>query len=154
MADTTAWIVVGPSSEGLIADHFTPTHLLSLSEGDRASWIMTTIGLEGSTDSVKWVPHSPESIIDDVVLMMALHAFEDEQLVEVASRAIPGIDGPRVDLNADASPAELEPLYELCRGLAWRAALVVTVLARSSLARRVERFESYPFEVRVCTEPA
>ena len=133
------------------SDHFAPTHMLFLTENDRASWSLTTLREEG-VGPITWIPFSPATIVDDAMLMVAVHVFQDEGVLEGASRLVTGIAGERVDLNTAAHGSELGPVYERCRALRWGCSIVVTVLAGSSLRPLLAVFDRYPFDVRVCRE--
>jgi hypothetical protein len=152
MTDATAWIVVGPESGGFGSDHFSPTHLLVLSENDRATLELNAIGPGSPGRVVTWIPQSPDTFVHDAMLMVAVHVFEDEQLLEAASRSIPDVEADRLDLNAPARSTELMPLYERCQRTSWRCLMVVTVLSPSSLRRVLDDFGEYPFRVRICSE--
>jgi hypothetical protein len=115
MADATAWIVVSPESVALGSDHLTPTHLLVLSENDRPRWQLHTIGQGSSHDLVTWVPQSPSSFVHDAMLMLGIHVFHDEQILERASRSIPNVGASELDLDIPDRSAELTSLYELSR---------------------------------------
>jgi hypothetical protein len=86
------------------------------------------------------------------MLMVAVHVFQDEGVLEVASRLVPGIARKRVDLNTAARGLELGPVYERCRALLWGCSMVVTVLDGSSLLPLLGTLDRYPFDVRVCRE--
>lgn len=151
MADATAWIVVGLESGGFGSDHFDPTHLLVLSENDRASWRLFGLAQVRTEDGTLWVPSSPDAFVHDAMLMIAIHIVKDEKLIEAASRVIPDITGRRVDLNLPDRSSELRKLYDLCRPFRG-AVLVVTVLAQSTMARSLEDFSQYANPTRICME--
>ncbi len=150
MPDATAWIVVSPKSGAFGSDHFTPTHLLVLSESDRAWWTMAS--LKESKKVTEWIPSSPETFVHDAILMMAIHVFEDEQILAAASHVVPDVGKERVDLNLPKPPAELPRLYEACRSLPYKCMMVVIVLSHSWLSSLLGHFDQYPFEVRICRE--
>lgn len=152
MTDATAWIVVSPESTGFGSDHLSPTHLLVLSENDRATWNLHTLGHDSPQELVTWIPQSPTTLINDAMLMLAVHVFEDEQILEAASRAIPDFGANRLDLNMPDRTSELAPLYELCKRTGWRSLMVVSVLSHSSLRSVLDDLDQYPFRVRVCSE--
>jgi hypothetical protein len=106
MADATAWIMVGAESGAFGSDHFHPSHLLVLSENDRASWTLTPIG-QPPTSAITWIPFSPDTFVHDAMLMTAVHVFQDEQLLEAGSRVIPNLGERRLDLNALGGSSEL-----------------------------------------------
>jgi hypothetical protein len=151
MPDATAWIVVSPKSGAFGSDHFTPTHLLVFSESDRAWWTLASLK-EPKERVTEWIPSSPQTFVHDAVLMMAVHVFEDEQILEAASRVLPDVGKERVDLNLPALPEELPSLYEACRSLRYKCMMVVTVLSHSWLSGILGHFDQYPFELRICRE--
>jgi hypothetical protein len=151
MADATAWIMVAPHSSAFGSDHFTPTHMLILSENDRASWRLASLTPQRS-ESITWVPSSPDTLLHDAILMTAVHVFQDEELLETASRAVPNIAGQWLDLNTLGASPELPTLYEKSRSLCWKASMVVTVLSQSSLRHLLDQFAQYAFDVRICRE--
>jgi hypothetical protein len=152
VTDATAWIVVSPESAAFGSDHLSPTHLLVLSENDRATWDLHTIGQELPHDLVTWIPQSPSSFVHDAMLMLAVHVFQDEQILEEASQSIRDIGASRLDLNMPDRSADLASLYVLSRRASWRCLMVVTVLSHSSLRGVLEDFGQYPFRVRICSE--
>lgn len=152
MTDATAWIAVSPESAALGSDHLSPTHLLVLSENDRATWELQTIGQGSPQKPVTWIPQSPSTFVHDAMLMLAVHVFEDEQILEPASRSIRDVGANRLDLNMPDRSTELMPLYELCRRTSWRCLMVVTVLSHSWLRDVLDDFREYPFRVRICSE--
>ena len=152
MPDATAWILVGPQSAAFGTDLFDPTHLLTLRDNDRSSWTLAPIA---QPDAVRtWIPFSPATLVHDAMLMVVLHVFHDEQLLESASRLIPGIDAQRLDLNALGASTQSGALnlYARCRSLTWKCLMVVTVLAHSSVRNVVDDLERYPFSMRLCLE--
>ena len=86
------------------------------------------------------------------MLMVAVHVFQDEGVLEAASRVVPGIAGERMDLNTAANGSELGPVYERCRAAGWGCSMVVTVLADHPAVPSLVVFDGYPFDARVCRE--
>jgi len=125
--------------------------MLFLTENDRASWTLTTLR-EEADGPITWIPYSPATLVDDAMLMVAVHVLQDEGVLEAASRVVPGIAGDRADLNTAAHGSELGGVYERCRTLRSGCSMVVTVLAGSSLVPLLVVFDRYPFDVRVCRE--
>jgi hypothetical protein len=143
--------MVGPQLVAFGSDHFDPTHLIVLSENDRPSWTLRPIG-DAPVARITWVPHSPDTIVHDAMLMMAVHVFQDERFLETASRVVPGLADRRLDLNAFGRSSELLRLHEECRSLSWKCSMVVTVLSQSALRPRLDQFGQYPFHLRICNE--
>ncbi|SRR6266511_2028206 len=115
MTDATAWIVASPESAAFGSNHLSPTHLLVLSENDRAAWELQTIGQGSPQKLVTWIPQSASTFVYDAMLMLAVHVFEDEQILEAASRSIPDVGANRLDLTMPDRSTELMALYELCQ---------------------------------------
>jgi hypothetical protein len=129
----TAQLAVGtphPNHDGII-----PTHVAWLSENGRAGWLLepTARGLWGTDESwtqeeISWVPGGPEHILEDGLLLIAVHVLRDKMPVEI-----------------------LVELRERCQHVDMGQKVVVTVLGGSSLEGQLPLLERYPMQVEVCT---
>lgn len=83
MAKTfTAHIAIGAQNKGGIL----PTHVAWLFENNRPVWMLEPTRLRltgdstyddrpGTTKLIRWVPERPESILQDGLLLIGMHAF-------------------------------------------------------------------------------
>jgi hypothetical protein len=152
----TAQLAVGtphPHHDGII-----PTHVAWLSENGRAGWLLepTARGLWGTDESwtqeeISWVPGGPEHILEDGLLLIAVHVLRDESLLELARKNLPELlDDSAVEL--EKMPVEiLVELRERCQHVDMGQKAVVTVLGGSSLEGQLPLLERYPMQVEVCT---
>jgi hypothetical protein len=176
MAKTfTAHIAIGAQNRGGIL----PTHVAWLFENSRPVWLLEPTrlrltgdssydGRPGSMELIGWIPERPEHILEDGLLLIALHAFGEESIRHLASELIPGLvemqseersDGLeyRCDLDemSHDDPAVAEKLARLRKASAeqWPedAKLAVTALAGSSVEHQLQILERYPTELEVCT---
>jgi hypothetical protein len=165
MADVTAQIIVGgvnPWGGGI-----KPTHMLWLSENGRSAWQLQPRGRDiggwrvdelpeerlpsWTTEEIVWVPDGPDNILEDGILMIAIHVLRDAAVVDLASTLLPVLLEERFNELEKMSDESLLELRDQCRKITMDYKLVVTVLEHSSLGEQLDRLEGYAVEVEVCT---
>jgi hypothetical protein len=171
----TAHIAIGIQNEGGIL----PTHVAWLFENSRHMWMLEPTALRltgestrddrpGSQGLIRWIPEGPDHILEDGLLLIAVHLDEQGGVWKLASELIPRLvemdttktpDGIEhvCDLNelSYKDPAAAEHLARL-RNLSKEsmpstAKLIVTTLEGSSIERQLPILERYPIELEVCT---
>lgn len=152
MATFTAHILVGhahPNHGGI-----TPTHQLYLSENSRPAWLLTGSGVRNGasatpTEMITWIP-TLENMLEDALLMIALHIVRDSAVTELAGRAFKSTIPDVVTLYKDIDRQDLDRLYERSRVADFNRKLVLTVLEPSTLIGRLGVLEKYRMDVEVC----
>lgn len=166
MASRTAQILIGHSD--MYHGGIYPTHVMYLAENSRPVWLLEPVGrgLAGTasdqpddeevpawtTEAVAWVPSGPEHILEDGLLLLALHVLRDENLLELAESRLPELlkVGRRIDLTK-MPKSGLDELRQRCTQIDLHYKLAVTVLEGSSIHGQLPVLERYPMEVEVCT---
>ena len=150
MATMTAQILVGGNHRyhgGII-----PTHAVYLSENSRSAWILMSHEMypEGLPDTrrIIWIP-TVERMLEDAIVMIALHVVRDPRVIDVASACFDRPEGDRLELYDDAK-AGLEGLYEAARSVDGFPKLVVSTFAGSTIAPQLPILQEYPMDVEVC----
>ena len=152
----TAQLAVGsahPNHGGII-----PTQVAWLSENGRAAWTLSpTVRGQWSGDEswvehdIIWIPAAPDHILEDGLLLIAVHVLRHETLRQLAHAQLPDlIDGSLVDLGGIADDG-LAELRECARHIEMGQKLVVTVLDGSSLASQLPALEGIAGQLEVCT---
>lgn len=165
MASMTAQILVGQPD--MYHGGIYPTHVVSLYENSRPGWRLQPTGRdlggspvdntgEGRILSIRevvWVPSGPEHILEDALLLVAIHVLWG------ADRAAPAVDDLGVPELLDEDFVDLtkiptEALQEL-RGFVAAIdvdyKLVIAILEGSSVLAQLPVLERYPMQVEVCT---
>jgi len=149
VATTTGFIVVGQSHTW--GGGITPQHVLSLSEGNRAAWILTPWpgGDEiGSRQPIVWIPSGPDRILADGLLLAGVHAVGDPAVRESFAEVVgEGWDKPRLEL--DQKRPDLSVVDTVLDRSPLNAALVINVLEGSSLLSQLSRLETLRSEVEI-----
>lgn len=165
MSSMTAQIAVGQPDR--YHGGIRPTHVLWLSENDRPGWILEETWRElygepsgalkdqesppWTQQSIRWVPSAPEHILEDGILLIAVHVLCDEAVRELARKQAPDLlESTWMDLSK-LSGDMLAQLREQCLSIELDYKLVVTVLGGSSLEEQLPVLERYPMQVEVCT---
>ncbi len=151
MATMTAQILVGGTSSyhgGIL-----PSHVVCLSAHSRPAWILMAheIHPEASNDTrrVIWIP-TVERMLEDAIVMIALHVVRDSRVLEAASACFDRPEGDRLELYDDAK-GDLDGLYEAARAVKGFPKLVISVLAGSTIVRQLPVLREYTMDVEVCT---
>ena len=128
-------------------DGIRPTHALWLRENDQAIWTLIDVygdiygnpdrGTNDSepweTEPIRWMGNRPEQILQNGFLILALHVFRNEVLIEETNQRLPALLEPGyVDLWK-LDPAVLDDLHQLTMDTELPGKVVVTVLGGSSL---------------------
>jgi len=165
MASMTAQLVVGHSD--MYHGGIYPTHIVWLSENSRPAWVLEAAMRDSSgapgadpkdqdqptwtQERVTWVPSAPEHILEDGLLLIALHVLRDESVLELAKSRLPALfEGEWLDLTKLEADA-LSELREQCSRSELAYKLIVTVLGGSALEEQLPILEQFPMEVEVCT---
>jgi hypothetical protein len=152
MSSTTALILVGSSDpyHGGIC----PDRQAYLTENDRPAWTFDAMirgdGAAPASDPVVWIP-TIESILEDGILMVAIHAIRDPGIIDCARRSFGGKDLTRVELNRDISGKKLAELHEACRAWKGDAKLAVIAFEDSSIRKELKVLGGYLLDMVVCT---
>ncbi len=148
MAATTAQLLLGnphPNDGGLSV-----IDTMILTEGSRPAWILHRAGplQPGWRREVIWIP-SIEHMLDDGLLMAAIHAFKSEPLRARFSSFSDKLDCNRLELYDDLSVEQRHELYRLCRELDDFPKVVLTVYAGSGLIPCIGTLAHYRMECEV-----
>lgn len=159
MATLTAQILVGSGHTN--HDGINPTHYIFLSENSRPAWLLTGQNIFDNQETVEritWIPAAPETILEDVLLMIAVHIVKDEDIVQAFNRIVQNSRADFVDLSELGGKADeldgksdLPRLYEMCRKLDNFPKLIISVFESSSIAGQLTILQKYGMDVEVCT---
>jgi|SRR5450759_6314 len=151
MATFTAQMLIGtphPNHGGI-----EPTHFLFLSENSRPAWILlpeNVFGLGvGSQKKITWIP-TVEHMLEDALLMIAIHVIQDETICGLAQKYIKSKDPLWVELYKDIDEQKLVDLHLKCREIPNRYKAVISVLKGSSISNQLSIIEDYHMDVEVC----
>ena len=152
MASLTAQILIGsphPNDGGII-----PSHYLFLSENDRPSWSLVgaNISQENGKEFSKivWIP-TYETLIEDAVLMVAIHILKNEEIVNMATELSNKIDSELLELRSDLDDDQRDRLYQKCRELTEFPKMIISIFKSSSIEKQLIALENYKMEIEVCT---
>ena len=151
MAATTAQLLIGnphPNNGGLHT-----IHKLELTEGYRPAWILTQL-----TDSAKttagrekiWIP-TIDHMLDDALLMAAIHAFQAERIIELFCEFSDKITSSRLALYDDLTAEQRQTLYQECRALNNFPKVILVVFSESSMVAHLEVLSKYSMACEVLT---
>jgi hypothetical protein len=143
MASYTAQILMGNGggydSEGII-----PINTLFLSENSRPAWI-----LEQKTRKITWIP-TLNNMLEDGLLMLAIYALKDPEIVELSKEYFHNKDICRTELYDDITEDHLHALYLKSRSIEWNYKLIITVFDKSHIRSQISVLENYPMNLEVC----
>lgn len=153
MATFTAQILIGsahPNHGGI-----TPTHQLYLSENSHPAWLLVPATVANRvpirpSETVTWIP-THENMLEDALLMIALHVVRDPGVGEAAERLLRTKTPSFATLREDIDKQDLQHLYEKSRSADIEVKLVITVMHGSTVMGQLKALEKYRMEVEVCT---
>lgn len=150
MATLTAQILVGtphPNHGGIY-----PTHSLFLSENSRPAWILVEAysGNGFGNSRITWIP-APENILEDALLMIAIHVCKDDGILELIKSSGTGIESDQVEMYSDTTESQRRQLYKKCREISEFPKIIISIFKGSSIERDLPVLENYTMDVEVCT---
>lgn len=151
MGTITAQMLVGnphPNHGGI-----TPSHYLFLSENSRPAWLLIGQNIFEEAGPVSprktWVP-TVENMLEDALLMIAIHIGKDQEIITMASdfcgKAIP----ERIEMYKDFSDSQRSLLYQRCRQVSSFPKIILTVFMGSTIEKQLSVLEHYKMDTEVC----
>lgn len=149
MSSITAQITVGsahPNHGGIC-----PTHILYLHENSKPVWeLMEHPRMHskyGKPHSVRWIPSSVKSILEDALLMIGIYVFKDEPLISMFENAFPDRKGiVNICLAGDAA---LEKMRIQCRKIEYDYKLFISIFEGSTIRNNLKVLEQYSMDLEV-----
>jgi hypothetical protein len=147
MGTITAQILLGqnhPYEGGLLQVEST----LYLTENGVARWTLYSAG--DKKPVAGWIP-TPETMLEDGLLLLGLHVWKDLLLLEHASQVFTSPLGMIDMLSEDTiSNEDRWKLHRRCESILNGRNLVFTVLEGSSISKQLGIINKYTFEAEVC----
>jgi hypothetical protein len=143
MATLTAQVLVGsahPNHGGI-----EPTHYIFLSENSRPAWLLLhqNIFKEASDDVIAtWIP-TVENMLEDLLVMIAIHICQDRQVIELAKSFCTKIESDRIELYSDFEASQRQQLYQKCRNITDFPKIIISVFSGSTIERQLPILEQY-----------
>jgi hypothetical protein len=130
-----------------------PTHAVFLSENDRPAWMLLPLEFSPGDSPgplVTWIPSEPSRVLEDALLMIAIHVLRDENLIREARVRAPNLLADRVDLHFEPIGEALDDFRRTIRGPGRHADLVLTVLQGSIISNQLDVLADYAFSPVIC----
>ena len=151
MGTLTAQILVGsshPNDHGII-----PSNYLFLSEGDRLAWILVGANIlqenEKEFSKIVWLP-SLNNMLEDAILMVAIHILKNEEIVNMAREFTSNISSKVFEIHSELNDENRDLLYQKCKELSEFPKIIISIFSSSSLEKHLIVLEKYKMEVEVC----
>jgi hypothetical protein len=151
MGTLTAQILVGephPFHHGI-----NPTHYVFLSENDRPAWVLVGQNIfKESGEGVRkitWIP-TVEHMLEDALLMIAVHVCKNKQLIDLAKSFSPKVESDRMELYSDLKGTHRKQLYRKCREVSHFPKVIITIFRGSTIEKQLRVLGEYKMEVEVC----
>lgn len=144
MASYTAQILMG-NGGGYDSKGIIPIDTLFLSENSSPAWI-----LQQKLRKIKWIP-TLDNMLEDGLLMLAIFAQKDPEIVELSKEYFHNKDICRAELSNDISEDHLHALYLKSRSIVWNCKLMISVFDNSQIRSQLSVLKNYPMDLEVCT---
>lgn len=151
MGTITAQIIVGRSHkyhEGII-----PSHFLFLSENDRPAWILFGPNFFKEPYSperkIVWIPSS-ENMLEDAMLMIAIHVLKNKKVKKNAEKYCGNITGLNLEIFSALEKSQRHELYENCRSIKNWPKIVVSVFHGSTIKNQLDILKEYSIDFEKC----
>lgn len=152
MATLTTQILIGrphPNDGGII-----PSHFLFLSEGNRPAWVLINQNLEQTeqheSSKITWIP-TLENMLEDALLMIAVHVCKNSELLDKAKYFNKKIQTDLIEMYTDLKDTQRKELYLECRGITNYPKLIISTFSNSSIEGQLPILEQYKMDVEVCS---
>lgn len=159
MATCTAQITIGGFPGGWGGENvgIGPHRIMYLVEGGRAAWVLEPVvhnSEDDGTAPVTWIPHGPDRLLADALVMIASLIQEDTGVRELIGRHLGGkahdfLEAAHVDLTE--VDGDLLREIEEAAAAAVEAKLVVTVMNGSSVTGQLALLDRCSMVAEVCT---
>jgi hypothetical protein len=151
MATLTAQILIGGAE---ISHHgINPTHFLFLSENDRPAWILVDQNVfqedQSSFSKITWLP-TVENMLEDALLMVAIHVLKDREMLRIAKDVNIRTDAKWVEFYSNLDENSRNRLYKRCRTIPDFPKLIISVLKGSTIENQLAALDNYKMDVEVC----
>lgn len=152
MTTLTAQILVGdphPFDDGII-----PSHFIFLKENNQPSWSLVKANVfQGNKNydvsEIVWKP-TKENMLEDALLMVAIHVLKNKEIVKIAKDFSNRIDSQMMELYTDLNKEQRDLLYKKCRELSEFPKIILSIFRSSTLEEQITVLEQYKMEVEVC----
>lgn len=151
MATLTAQILIGsphPHHDGI-----NPTHYLILSENDRPAWVLVNQNIfqeeRSSFSKIIWIP-TVENMLEDALLMIAIHVCKNREIIEHAKGFSAKIQTDRIEMYSDLEESQRKQLYQECRAITDFPKVIVSAFRGSTIEKHLPLLEQYKMDVEVC----
>jgi hypothetical protein len=151
MATLSAQILVGsphPYHAGI-----NPTHYMFLSENDRPAWILVDQNIfqeeQGSFSKITWIP-TVENMLEDAILMVAIHVLKDREILRIAKNVNIRTDAKWVEFSSNLDDPQRNRLYKKCRVISDFPKLIISVFKGSTIENQLSVLDHYKMDVEVC----
>lgn len=149
MANITAQILV-KDPKGF-SGHFDAFSKVQLSEGGRPLWVSRRpIHPDMNMRRFSWIP-TVENMLDDALVMLALHILEDEQLTATVQDFMQGRRYKSLLLYEDLTDQQRKILYEQCKAISFAEEVMVVVFHDSSVQSCLSTLQDYQMDFQVLT---
>jgi hypothetical protein len=104
----------------------------------------------GKRMNISWWT-APEHVLDDALLMLAIHVQKDARLVALAREVFK--DRPLesgLNLHSDREAFNLHSLYACCREMKWAFKIVLTALRGSAVIGALDQLKKYSIPSEIC----
>lgn len=151
MATLTAQILVGsphPNHDGI-----NPTHYVFFFENDCPAWVLVDQNIfrekQLGHSKIIWIP-TVENMLEDALLMTAIHVCKNRQIIEHAKGFCAKIQTDRIEMYSDLEESQRKQLYQECRAITDFPKLIVSAFRGSTIIKHLSLLQQYKMDVEVC----
>ena len=151
MATLTAQILAGSPHQN--HGGINPSHYLFLSENSRPAWVLVQQNLFNTEnrqeEKITWIP-TVEDMLEDAILMIAVHVQKNQGILELASTFTDNIESDRLELYEVFNESQRKQLYEKCQVIPNFPKLIVSFFHGSTIQSQLKVIEQYKMDVELC----
>jgi hypothetical protein len=106
--------------------------------------------MQDKRGTVSWWS-TPEYVVEDALLMIAVHVLGNQDIVALAKSTFPGksLDST-LNLGSDCEKSRLERLHHLSRRIDWSVKVIFTVMKGSVLLPGLKKLGEYKLPSEIC----
>ena len=140
-----------------------PTHTAWLSTNGRPAWVLNPTRWGQAPDDpdadlpqwtqaeVVWVPHRPETILEDGLLLLSIHVLRDPSILDRVDVAAPALRNAGFSDLTELDPMLLEELRDRVKSNDFDYKIVLSLWEGNSIKEQLPALADYSMQLEVCT---